>query len=402
MICEEVKINLHDYIDEQLDDLTKREVEQHIRNCDLCFKEYKKMIVFFDQLRQLPAIIDPPKNILDSVKTELMSIHGLITHADQQISSKAARKIRKEKEKQEKKIRKDGAAVRKSRVTKGIYKKPYNTSTPAEIKKLLLTVLPLAVIAFAYFLYDFQKYNYPWQVINVTGKPIIGTRTDENDKWKQGELLSTDDKSKAVVHIPKVGTMEIGINTQLLLNKAKDGANKVTLNQGKINVINNEEMPDFSIFVNGFEVINRGGKFEIENIPMLGAKLKAGYAFVEIVHNGSSYLLDENHICKLKKGFRPGTPVNIFSSDSLRASVESFDFEDGGEAAVEKIISLAKEQDMLTLLALIPVVPQLQRQIIFQEISNRFPPPESVTRAGIIRLDTEMLYRWWQEIEWQL
>ncbi|KAF0149935.1 MAG: hypothetical protein FD143_2659 [Ignavibacteria bacterium] len=402
MICEEVKINLHDYIDELLDDLTKREVEQHIRNCDLCFKEYKKMIVFFDQLKQLPAIINPPKDVLDLVKTELMRIHGLITHTDQQVSLSDSRKIQKEKHIQEKILRKEGAPLRKSRVTKGIYKKPYNPGPPAEVKRLLLTVLPLAMIAFAYFLYDFQKYNYPWQIVSTIGNLVVDGRNVNDDSWDQGEILSTDDESMAVVHIPLVGTMEVGNNSVLLLDRAKDGANKVTLKQGIINLINNRDMPDFSILVNGFEVISRGGKFEIENLSLLGAKLKVGYAFVEIEHNGTTYMVDENHTCILKKGFRPGTPVNSNSSDSMRAAVAAFDFEDGGEEAVAKIISFANEQDMLTLLALIPFVSQLQRQIIFQEISNRFPPPESVTRAGIIRLDKEMLYRWWQEIEWQL
>lgn len=402
MICEEVNINLHDYVDENLDDLTKREVEHHIRNCDLCFKNYKKMIVFFDKLKQLPAVIDPPKEILESVKTELMRMQGLVTQVDQKISAKDAKRIQKEKEKQEKKLLNERAAVRKSKVTKRIYKKPYNPGLSPEVKKIFFTVLPLAIIVFGYFLYDFHKYNYPWRIVNIEGSAIVGGRSDNSDKWQQGELLTTNEFSKTVIHVPKVGTMEIGYNSQLFLDKAKDGANTVTLKLGKVHLSNIEYMPDFTILVNGFEIIDRGGKFEIENTSLNVAKLTVGYAFAEIIYNDVSYMIDENHTCILRKGFRPGTPVNINSSDSMRAAVEWFDFENGGELAIEKIISLSKEQDVLTLLALIPHVAQLQRQIIFQEISNRFPPPESVTRAGIIRLDKEMLYIWWQEIEWQL
>jgi len=402
MICEEVKINLHDYVDELLDDSTKREVEKHIRNCDLCFKEYKKMTVFFDQLKQLPALINPPVEILEKVKSELMKIQSVSSISVPQIPTANSRKLMKEKEKQQRKLLKERSVVKKSNITKRIYKKPYSPAPTVEIKRVLLIVLPLAIIAFAYFLYDFQKYNYPWSVVSLSGNPIISGRPDKSDKWDQGETLVTDETSKAAVQIPKVGTMEVGPNSLLVLDKAKDGVNLVTMRNGKVSVINKEDMPDFTLQLNNFEIIDRGGKFDLENLSVLGAKLKVNSAFVEILYNGNSYIVNENHTCTLRKGFRPGIPVHQNASDSLRAAIESFDFQNGGEASVEKIISLAKEEDMLTLLALIPAVTQLQRQIIFQEISNRFPPPESVTRAGIIRLDKDMLYRWWEEIEWQL
>lgn len=402
MTCEEVKINLHDYVDELLDDSTKQQVEQHIRICDLCFKEYRKMTIFFDQLKQLPALITPPQEIIEKVKSELMKIQVGANVSIQQIPTVNSRKLMKEKEKQQKKLLKDRSVVKKSNITKRIYRKPYSPGATVELKRVLLTVLPLVIIAFAYFLYDFQKYNYPWKVVNVEGNPIISGRPDKSDRWDQGETLVTDVTSQASIQIPKVGTMVIGPNSLLVLDRAKDGANLVTMKNGKVSVINKDEMPEFTLQVNDFEIVDRGGKFELEYLSALGAKLHVNSAFTEIIYDDNSYMIDENHTCILRKGFRPGTPVHNNSSDSMRAAIESFDFDNGGEAAIEKIISLAKERDMLTLLSLIPVVPQLQRQVLFQEISNRFPPPESVTRAGIIRLEKDMLYRWWEEIEWQL
>ncbi|MFA7418247.1 MAG: zf-HC2 domain-containing protein [Melioribacteraceae bacterium] len=402
MICEEVKINLHDYVDELLDELTKRDVEYHIRNCDLCFKEYQKMLAFFERLRLLPVVINPPKEIIEGVKSELMNIRGASFVPDVNVTPRNARKIAKEKEKQEKKLNKERAVVRKSLVTKRIYKKPYSKGPSVELKRILYTAIPLALIAFGYFVYDFQKYNYPWQVVSIAGNHTVNGRADKSDKWDQGETLSTDDQSKAIVTIPKVGTMEVGTNSLLVLDRAKDGANQVYIKKGSVSISNTEDMPDYSLIVDGFEIIDRGGKFELAAGSSLGAILKVNFAFVEIPYNGNSFMIDENHTCVLRKGKRPGTPIHVKASDSLRAAVELFDFGNGGEASVERIISLAKEEDMLTLLSLIPHVQQLQRQILFQEISNRFPPPENVTRAGIIRLESEMLYRWWEEIEWQL
>jgi hypothetical protein len=402
MICEEVKINLHDYVDELLDDSTKRELEQHIRNCDLCFKEYQKMTLFFDKLKQLPAIINPPQEIIEKVKNELLKQLSPSSAHSQTSPLKTSRKIIKEKEKQKRKLLKESPAVKKSNITRRIYSRPYAPGSSIEIRKILLIILPLVIVAFGYYLYDLRKYNYPWSVVSVKGNPIVNGKPGESDKWNQGEILITDKTSQASVRIPKVGTINVSENSFLSLDKAKDGANLITLKNGKVSVVNEESMPDFTISVTDFDILDRGGKFDLEYLTSAGAKLEVDFAFVEITHEGNSYLVDENHTCVLRKGFRPGLPVHLKASDSLRAAIELFDFKEGGEEAVEKIIKFAKEEDMLTLLALIPFVPQLQRQIIFQEISNRFPPPESVTRAGIIRLDKDMLYRWWEEIEWQL
>jgi hypothetical protein len=86
----------------------------------------------------------------------------------------------------------------------------------------------------------------------------------------------------------------------------------------------------------------------------------------------------------------------------LKSEVEKFDYENGGDDSIQKIISTANKEDILTLLALIPNASQLQRQVLFQVIANHYPPPTGVTRMGIIKADFEMLYKWWDEIEWQI
>ncbi|MHB8930668.1 MAG: anti-sigma factor family protein, partial [Melioribacteraceae bacterium] len=74
MNCEEVKISLHDFVDETLDGFMKREVETHLRTCDNCFNEYKKIRNFFDILKNLPYTIEPPKGIVESFSAELLKI----------------------------------------------------------------------------------------------------------------------------------------------------------------------------------------------------------------------------------------------------------------------------------------------------------------------------------------
>jgi hypothetical protein len=126
------------------------------------------------------------------------------------------------------------------------------------------------------------------------------------------------------------------------------------------------------------------------------------FGFVEIGYKNQSYFVSEGYVCEIKNNYPPGIPYRLNASDTLKNEVEKFDYENGGDDSVQKIISTAHNEDMLTLLALIPNTSQLQRQLLFQVVANHYPPPSGVTRMGIIKADSEMLNKWWEEIEWQI
>lgn len=402
MNCEEVKINLHDYIDEELDDYTRREVEYHIRNCDLCFKDYKKLMLFFDRLKDLPLAVNPPNEILEQIKNELLKESGVKDQTDLKLTPAQTKKIQREKERQTKKLAATNPALRKSRVTKQLVKRKLNVQSRNYLKPFLKIILPIMIIALAYFVYDISRRNYPWTVSALEGSIKIGNITLNDGKWSEGETLTTDVNSKALIKIPKVGVIYVDNNSSLVLDRGKENANRIKINNGKFRIVNSVLIPSLSLMIHNSEIIDRNGEFfvSVDLLQNIEVEVKSG--FVEIYHNNKTFLVDKNYSCKIQRGMLPSIPIRVDASDSLKLAVDWFEFRNGGDPAVEKIINNSRQNDMLTLLALIPKVSQLQRQIIFQIISNHFPPPESVTRAGIIRLDEEMLYRWWEEIEWQI
>lgn len=401
MTCEEVKISLHDYVDQQLNDQMKREIAFHIRSCENCLTEYKKLTKFFLYLKEFPAVQEPPKDIVEMVRITLLHQSNQLYDAKHRDDSPRGRKLRQEKEKQARILyNQQKAGERRDKKQK--VKNPSFFTLNKELKRTIITLLPLFAIALGYFIYDLHKYNYPWEVRNINGVLLINGTTIANGNWSQDETLTTEDNSSATVLIPKIGTLDIGPLSVLNLVRAKDGSNEIQINRGTVTINNSIDMPELIVKAENVDIIDRGGQFTVQNTGYEGAIISVKFAFVELEYNGDTYYIDENYSCKVRSGFRPGIPFHKDASDSLKAAIENFDYKNGGESAVEKIIALAKEHDALTLLALIPQVKQLQRQIIFQEISNRFPPPESVTRAGILRLEQEMLYRWWVEIEWQI
>ncbi|MCX7874828.1 MAG: zf-HC2 domain-containing protein [Melioribacteraceae bacterium] len=402
MNCEEVKINLNDYVDEELDEFTRRELEYHVRNCDACIKEYKKLMLFFDKLKDIPISVNPPNDLIDRIKDELLKESGVKDKDELNISKAHTKKILKERKRQTQHLTKTNPVVKKSKVTKKLVKKKLNIDARSGSKKVLKIILPIIILILGYIIYEQSRINHPWQISSIEGVTKIDNEIINNGNWFQGSKLKTENNSKAKILVPAVGVVYVESNSFIELVTAKKGNNEIKINYGKLRILNTEFIPSLKFNIHNLEVVNRAGEFIVSVDIQQNVEISVLSGFVELIHNNKSYLVDKKYYCRIQRGMIPGLPIRVDASDSLKLAVDFFEFKNSEEKAVEKIINNAKQNDMLTLLALIPRVNQLQRQIIFQIISNYYPPPETITRAGIIRLDEEMLYRWWEEIEWQI
>ena len=75
-----------------------------------------------------------------------------------------------------------------------------------------------------------------------------------------------------------------------------------------------------------------------------------------------------------------------------------FDFEDGGEDAIKVVLTQARSRDTLTLWHLLSRVDGAQREQVFDRMASFSPPPDEVTRDGVLRLDEQMLEDWWDAL----
>jgi len=76
------------------------------------------------------------------------------------------------------------------------------------------------------------------------------------------------------------------------------------------------------------------------------------------------------------------------------------DFENGGNAALERVLSEAREKDSLTLWHLFPRVSGAGRGAVYDRLASLVPPPEGVSRAGVLRLEQPMLDLWRDRLPW--
>ena len=405
--CEEVKINLHDYVDELLDDSVKKEIEEHILTCETCLVRYKKMTSFFDKLKDLQDIVELPGDIRESLSNELLKRSLNEKIEDKPVPKINLRKIKKEQAKLEKSLKQARGAARKSMISKTIITS--RRSVPLllrkeklNLKKTLLILLPLLIIAAGYFTYGVLQVNSPWNVETNYGSFLINGKRNQPGKLEKGSAVRTIDSSQVIIYVPQTGRIELNPNSELVLEKPENNDNRVSLLGGSIKVITTAMIPKFTVDLINYSVRDVGGVFTVSVNDAGNSKVFVDFGMVEIFYKGHSFFLDEGYNCELQLGRRPGTPYRFDATDSLKHLVRQFDMKNGNDNLVDEIVQQANQSDALTLLSLIPRVSAVKRQVLYQKIADYFPPPDNVTRLGVITLDSGMIEAWWNEIEWQI
>jgi hypothetical protein len=120
--------------------------------------------------------------------------------------------------------------------------------------------------------------------------------------------------------------------------------------------------------------------------------------WVELVRDGRNSYVPIGSICSLRAGVGPGTPYFDDSSDAFRQALERFDFDGGGQQALATVLSESRPRDTLTLWHLLPRVDDGSRTRVVERIRALVGLPKGVTRAGLLRLDPEMIdLQLWQD-----
>ncbi len=404
MNCEEVKISLHDYIDGTLDDFQKKEIDSHLKSCNNCLTDYRKMKKFFETVKNLNFSADPPADLIQTFSNELLD-RSIKDEKPEPVQSPVAELRKKEKKlfQRGKEELKPKAARKESFLSRTIMHADIPqilASSKINWGKIILILFPLVLMAVGYFIYDLQKYNSPWKVITNAGTITVNGRLNHSGKIEQGQSLFAGENSSATIRVPRVGNILVKQNSLLVLNKAKDGNNEVSLVKGALKVSNTFNMPDFTIKLKECTIFDRAGEFEMAIDSVDNSKITVNFGLVEMHRGDEIVFLDEGYSCEINKEYGIGIPYREKAPEEFKNYVRNY-FR-GDENAVDAIIRSADKEDMLTLLAMIPRSPRQKRVPLFQAIANYFPPPAGVTQMGIVKAETQSIYLWWQDIEWQL
>ena len=240
-------------------------------------------------------------------------------------------------------------------------------------------------------------------VISLNGIPRIGSsHIAENGRLFAGQWLETDASSRAKINIGQIGQVEVEPNTRIGLIRLGSNENRLSLQRGVMHALIWAPPGQFFVNIPSAVAADLGCAYTLE-VDALGAGLlRVTTGWVAFMRDGREAFVPAGALCPTRPGIGPGTPYRSDVSPAFSTALAQLDFQTGDSAnrsaALATALAEAREKDAFSLWHLLSTVGEAERPALFERLSALAPPPEGVTRAGILRHDRREMDLWWNAL----
>ena len=237
-----------------------------------------------------------------------------------------------------------------------------------------------------------------WSVESIEGAPRI-LNSSKNESLQVGEILETDENSRARVDVADIGQVEIAPNSLVRLVNTSETEHRLALEYGSLEAMIFAPPRLFIVDTPSAKAVDLGCAYKLDVDKAGNSRLHVTSGYVALERDGRESIVPAGAVCLTRRGKGLGTPYLETASAEFQAALRKFDFENGGSAALEKILKIARRQDTLTLWHLLARVSGAERERVFKKLASFTKLPEGTTREGVLRLDEKMLEEWRYELE---
>jgi hypothetical protein len=270
-------------------------------------------------------------------------------------------------------------------------------------RKLILvpvvTFLTITVAIASFWIYT-QTRSATWQVVRLDGAPKINASLLNNiGSLAEGEYLETDNTSRARVRIGEIGHINVEPNTRLRLVSTKITEQRIALERGKLEATISAPPRIFFVDTPSAQAVDLGCAYTLEVDEQGEGWLQVTAGWVAFALNGYEAKVPAGAACFTRPGSGPGTPYFVDASPEFQNDLKKFDFEAGGKQILESLLDAARMRDTLTLFHLLSRVDENERSEVYNKLAAYTPPPEGVTREGVLQLDEDMMQGYREKLE---
>src|SRR5229473_5255548 len=242
-----------------------------------------------------------------------------------------------------------------------------------------------------------------WEVARLEGTPRIGWHSlgekSAPGKLGIGQTLVTDSSSRASITLDETGRVDVDAGSRLRLLANGPGHKRLSLERGTIHATIWAPPGEFVVDTPSAVAVDLGCVYTLHVDDSGAGLLRTTMGWVGFKLNGHESFIPAGAICQTRPKTGPGTPYMEDASASFRDALSRFDFESHTPAERNALLGIllvdARKDDALTLWHLLSRVSDADRPGLYDRLAGLAPPPEGVTREGILRLDRQMLDAWW-------
>jgi hypothetical protein len=240
-----------------------------------------------------------------------------------------------------------------------------------------------------------------WNVERVEGTPQIGSqRIEDGGRIAVGQWLETDATSRAKIDVADIGFVQVDPNSRVRLVRTRPTEHRLALARGTLHAQIYAPPRLFFVDTPSAVAVDYGCSYTLSVDDAGASVLRVTGGWVALVRNGRESRVPAGAVCVTRPGVGPGTPYFEDASEEFRTELTRFDFEGGGRQSLLAVLSQARERDTLTLIQLLARVGLADRTLVYEQLAALVPPPEGVTRSGVLRLNPEMLEQWMMQLTW--
>jgi len=304
--------------------------------------------------------------------------------ADAEDYEKDKQLLREELEKEKKKL-----LVQHQRHKKG--------TRNTHIYQALAILFIISIIIAAYYYFSAQN---NWDVSSVSGTPKINSISlNDTKSVNKGALLINNSVSEASLYISNVGTIFVKSNSKI----KRVENDELFLLQGMISVMRTQAEKFFTVKTSTVSVKDYylNGDYELKIDANGNGSIQCDFSWIILSRDKTEVIVPANYKCEWNKSNSNwiGLPYSLSASVELKKAIVSFDPLIEDELLFEKIISLCKKSDAVTLWNLLIVTKPDLRIICINKLNELIPFPSGVNQDGLLDLNSKMLQLYLNEIE---
>lgn len=259
--------------------------------------------------------------------------------------------------------------------------------------------VPLAAAAVLAGVWLVRSQPAAWDTTQVSGRPLVaGKPLTATGRMRVGDWLETDDSSRALIAVGRIGEVKVLPETRVQLVSARPDDHRLALAHGTIDAKVDAVPRLFFVETPAGTAIDLGCAYTLHTDSLGNGLLHVTGGEVEFQTGQRSARVPLGAIAQTRAAVGPGIPYVEDAPDPLIRALVAFDFANGGARATRTALAVARPQDALSLWHLLQRVDPALRGLVYDRLAALVPPPPGVRRSAAIALESRALEGYWTKI----